>query len=141
MRRIVCLLGIAQVLLPLAAARAGEPVEYQLAVVDAGRYLPHNDITVARFRSLLPQLDGKFTENAATIADITVKAQKILREAGIQEKMLKMMEGINRLFAQPFPNQRYAEYVSVYVATRIRGASHDEALAGIRDVLDLAQVP
>ena len=52
---------------------------------------------------------------------MTVKAQQLLRKQGINEKMLDMVEGINRLVPRRFPNQQYGEYLAVYVDSRIQG--------------------
>ncbi len=106
---------------PIGAAAADEPIEYKLAVVDAGGYISKDHITIARFRSLLQQLTSKFIEDRTRIADMTVKAQQLLRKQGINEKMLDMVEGINRLVPRRFPNQQYGEYLAVYVDSRIRG--------------------
>ncbi len=117
-------------------AAADEPIEYKLAVVDAGGYVSKDHITVARFRSLLQQLTSKFIEDRAKIAGMTVKAQKMLREKGVNQKMLDMMEGINKLFPRRFPNQQYAEYLAVYVNSRIQGQSHNETLGGLQALLE-----
>jgi hypothetical protein len=135
--RVALLLRITVIfLLPIGEASADEPIEYKLAVIDAGSYVSKDHITVARFRSLLHQLTSKFIEDRAKIADMTVKAQQLLREQGINEKMLGIMEGINRLFPRRFPNQQYGEYVAVYVTARIQGLSHNEALGGLQAFLE-----
>ena len=115
---------------------SAEPIEYQLAVVDAGGYVPENDISVARFRSLLDLLESKFVEDRGTIAGMTVKAQQLLKSKGVQEKMLNMMEGINKLFPRRFPNQKYYEYLAIYVTLRNQGQTHREALRGIEALLE-----
>jgi len=119
-----------------AIVRADEPLEYKLAVIDAKGHIPEDHITVARFRSLLDQLSATFVEDRSKIAAVTVKGQEILREKGIEEKMLRMMEGTNRLFLKPFPNQKYSEYLSAYVVLRVQGETHDEALEGLRALLE-----
>ena len=125
MRRLVLtfaiLIGLAAPAWPeFGEAAADEQIEYKLAVVDADGYVSKDHITVARFRNLLQQLTSKFIEDRATIAGMTVKAQQLLREQGINEKMLDMMEGINRLFPRRFPNQQYGEYLAAYLTSRIQ---------------------
>lgn len=66
--------------------RYEESLEYKLAVINAGRYVSQDHITVARFRSLLQQLSNTFIENKPQISDMTVKAQELLRKEGIEEK-------------------------------------------------------
>ena len=138
MKHLIALaLALALVGLPAAGeATAAETIEYKLAVIDADRYVPKDHITVARFRSLLRQLTSKFNEDREQIADMSVKAQQLLRDEGIDQKMLEMMEGINRLFPQRFPNQRYGEYAAAYVSIRIQGQSHNEALGGLQALLE-----
>lgn len=116
-------------------SRATESLEYMLAVVDFG-YVDRGDIRIARFRSLLEQLSATFVESPEDIAGKTTKAKQMLEEKGISEKMLNMMEGMNRLFAEPFPNQRYSEYMGLYVVARNDGATHEEAIEGINSLLE-----
>jgi len=101
--------------------RADEPIEYKLAVIDAGEYIAKDDIKVARFRSLLQQLSEKFVENSQQVADMTVVGQKMLREEGVDERMLNMMEGLNQIFTEQLENQKYSEYVGLYVILRTKG--------------------
>lgn len=110
-------------------------LEYMLAVVDFG-YVDKGDIRIARFRSLLEQLSATFVESPGDIAGMTTKAKQMLEEKGISEKMLNMMEGMNRLFAEPFPNQRYSEYMGLYVVVRNDGATHEEAIEGLNSLLE-----
>lgn len=117
-------------------ALGDDPIEYKLAVIDAGGYVSKDDISVARFRSLLEQLDSKFNENQTEIADMTVKTQEILRGKGISEKMLNIMEGMNRLFPTRFPNQKYAEYLASYLVLRDSGQTHREAIEGLEALLE-----
>lgn len=51
--------------------QAGEKLEHQLAIINAGGYVSENHITVARFRSLLNQLSYKYIEDRQQIAECT----------------------------------------------------------------------
>lgn len=117
-------------------ARGDDPIEYQLAVIDAGDYVPRDHITVKRFRSLLKQLDATYVENRQQIGDMTVTAQRLLREEGIDEKLLNIMEGLNRLFSKPLENQKYAEYSVMYITLREKGYSHGEAIDSLKAILE-----
>jgi len=119
-----------------ATAHGGESIEYQLAVINAGGVVPKDDITVARFRSLLKQLDDTFVEDKQQIADMAVKARKLLKDEGIDEKLLNIMEGMNKLFSKPIENQKYAEYSAAYVLLRQKGMSHAEAFDGLKGILE-----
>jgi hypothetical protein len=76
-----------------------------LAFVDAGG-LP-DDVTVNRFRSLLGQLDDKYAGGAQNIADRTVVAQTLLKQKGVSESLLNIMEGMNQILPDGVHNQRY----------------------------------
>src|SRR2546428_6456722 len=116
MTGILLLSALAGMVAPRAeAARPAETMEYQLAVLDAGTVLAHDDLTVARFRSLLNQLTAMYRESREQIGESTYAAQKHLRAAGIKEKLLTIMEGLNQIRVTHIANQRYAEYLAMYV--------------------------
>ena len=71
----------------VSSAIAEESLGYTLA-----SYVGKNDTFVARFRSLLRQLSAKYVKNRQQITDMTVKAQQMLRDEGVREKMLNIME-------------------------------------------------
>lgn len=111
-----------------------ESLEYQLATIEKG-YVQRDNVIIVRFRSLLEQLDRKFVEDKTQISDMTVGAQKILREQeGIEESLLTIMEGMNRLITTNAGLQ-YAEYASSYMVLRSKGQSHHDAIKGLRAIL------
>ena len=77
-----------------------------------------------------------FKENKQQIADMTVKAQKLLKEVGVKESLLNIMEGMNRLFSKPIENQSYAEYTAAYITLREKGFSHKEAIDSLKAILE-----
>lgn len=113
---------------------ASDPPEYQLAIINAGGYVPNDHITVARFRSLLNQLSSTYGENQQRIADMSAKSQDLLRKEGIEESLLKIMEGLNQLFSGSTANQKYSDCLSAYITLRVKGASHTEAIRGIQAI-------
>ena len=110
-------------------------LEYMLAAVNARGYVREDDITIRRFRTLLDQLDEKFVEGREQIGDMTVKGVQMLDQAGIEEKPLNIMEGLNSVFFTKIENQRYAEYVAIYVTAREKGMSHEEAIKDLRNII------
>ena len=116
-------------------AAVDDPLEYQLAVRDAGGTIPRDHVTVARFRSLLKQLAVGYTEKADRIAALTVWTQDKLREEGIQERLLTIMEGMNSIL--PNTKKQYAQFVAAYVVVRTKGMKHDEAIKGLQGILDI----
>lgn len=112
-----------------------ESIEYMLATIEKG-YVSRDDPIIARFRSLLKQLDEKFIENKTQIADMSVGAQKLLKkEEGIKESLLNIMEGMNRLFSSKSTNLKYAEYTAAYMVLRSKGQSHHDAIEGLKAIL------
>ena len=114
-----------------------KPIEYKLAIINAGGYIDEDDITVNRFRSLLEQLSHTYIENRQQVADMTVTAKELLRKEGIKENLLNIMEGMNQLFSQPIENQEYAKYAAMYVTLRRNGRSHSQAIGDIRAILEV----
>lgn len=112
-----------------------KPIEYTLAFLEKEGILEENDITIARFRALLELLSGKFVESKIEIADATVTAQNLLREQGIEESLLNMMEGINRIFYQNLENQSYVEYITLYITMRVQGETHQQSINGLTAAL------
>jgi hypothetical protein len=134
------LLAFAFLILPFALSSiqtdaAGESIEYQLACINAGRRIAQDDITVARFRSLLGQLSDTFVENKQQIADMSIKGLQMLKQDGISESLLNIMEGMNQLFSTRVENQKYAEYIAAYLTLRDKGQSHRQAIAGLQGIL------
>ena len=112
-----------------------ESMEYMLATIEKG-YVSRDDIIIARFRSLLQQLDSTYIESKKQIGDMTVTAQNLLRNEGIKESLLNIMEGMNGLFSKRVENQSYAEYTTAYIVLRKKGQSHYEAIAGLKALLE-----
>ena len=108
-----------------------QPIEYQLALVDAGG-LP-DDVTVNRFRSLLGQLDDKYAGGAQQIADRTVVAQKLLKQKGVSESLLNIMEGLNQILPDGVHDQQYDGMLAMYITMRDKGSSHAEAVESLRE--------
>jgi len=117
------------------ALQPAQTLEYNLALLNAGGYVKDDDITVARFRTLLELLSEKFVEDRQQIANMTVKAQSMLRDKGVSESLLDIMEGMNGLFYSDVRDMKYAEYVAAYVTMRIQGLSHDDAIHSLRALL------
>ena len=114
---------------------ARDSVAHQLATIEAGGHVAKNDITVARFRSLLDRLSSMYVEDRQEIADDSVTAQQLLRDDGISESLVKIMEGLNQLFTTQVKNQKYREYAAAYVTLRGEGKSHSDAIRGLQAFL------
>jgi len=72
------------------------PVEYQLAVINAGGFVEEDSVTVAEFRQLLDSLLAKTKNTEIDIADTLVMTQKILREDhNIELSLLKITRDLD----------------------------------------------
>lgn len=108
----------------------------RLAILDGGQFVGDDDVKSARYRSLLTQLDGKYIENQQQIANMTLTAHKLLRDKGIEESPLTIMEGVNRLyFNLSHTNEQYANIAGMYSMLRDKGMKHDEALDGMQEII------
>lgn len=114
------------------AARPKPPEEKMLADINAGHTVRDDDITIARFRSLLAQLRQRFPEEKSRIGDMTVVAQESLKKEGISESLLRIMEGLNQAAqSSQSEGRQYAEYAAAYATLRDQGLSHDETVEGL----------
>ncbi len=110
------------------------PPEEMLASIDKGYTVSADEITVKRFKSLLGQLSLSFLESQHDIADMTVAAKDMLNDRGINETLLRIMEGANRY---AFPIRSYTENLSMYVVLRNQGMSHIGAMMDLETALKL----
>jgi hypothetical protein len=118
---------------PSIARTDSEPLEQQLATVDDG-YVAVDDIRVARFRSLLDQLSETSSSSEQQIADQTVKCQELLKDKGIKESLINIMEGMNKIFASSTQKKQYSEWLAAYVVLREKSTSHDDAIKSLEGI-------
>lgn len=109
---------------------------YKLAVVETGNYYYESDLKVKRYNSLINQLSGKYVDNKQQIANITVTAKQILTENGIDENMINIMEGMNKIYDLNNSYRKYNEYSSCYVIFRINGYNHDKSLSLLQESIN-----
>jgi hypothetical protein len=114
-----------------AGVLAGDPLEYKLACLNANKILQKDHITVSRFRSLLSQLSNSFSEEKNSIADMSAKSHAMLRDEGVDESLLNVMEGINRIVATNGAKRQYSSYAADYVMLRKKGYNHNDTLKAI----------
>jgi len=112
--------------------KENESMEYMLASIDAGHYILRDDASIEKFRTLLQKLDEKFVEDKIQIGDISVSTKFQLRDAGITESLLNIMEGMNQLFSDTQEDIKYAEYTTLYLGLRKKEYLHDNAIKGLK---------
>ncbi|MES2462935.1 MAG: hypothetical protein V4671_20310, partial [Armatimonadota bacterium] len=106
---------------PMAVASTPLTYPEALASLDGAS---GDTVKVNRFTSLLSQLDETFVEDEKQISDMTVRGQELLKEKGVSESLLNIMEGMNQIFPAKVENQKYAEYIAAYLTMRNKGMSH-----------------
>lgn len=117
-------------------AQDGLDLEYQLVIIETGKFPSENDIMLSEFRRLLDSLSETFIENEQQIADMTVTSWQALIEKNIYVSMLQMMDGIDQIFSEKIENQQYAEYMAAYMTLRMDDQSHSEAILGLNAILE-----
>ena len=96
-------------------AESYDEIAFKLASIDKGKIINRDDVSVNRFRYLLKTLDDKTSETKVQIADMTVKAQQILRdEYGKEVSLMFLMENVNDAIPSG-ANLKYAEIISAYI--------------------------
>lgn len=122
------------VLATTSLVRASDSVEEQLAVIEENGPVRDSDIRIARFRSLLNQLATTFPNTKQSIADMTVTARERLKKEGVEESLLKIMEGMNQIFTERSQHQ-YSEVLAAYIVLRVKGTSHDDAIGALKEFM------
>lgn len=74
---------------------ADEPIEYQLAVVDAGGYVDPNDPVVSEFRAALAVVEERcYKTSPERIPDMLVSIQQQLAQRGLNEGLLTILQAL-----------------------------------------------
>lgn len=90
------LLWVVGSVLPQDASARCESLECQLASIHVGYTVDESHAGVLRSRLLLNQIRSKVRNTHQEIADMTVKAQQLLRQQGHRMALLDVMECLNR---------------------------------------------
>jgi hypothetical protein len=115
------------------------PLEYQLAILDSDAPVKDDDPVIPKYKNLLDELSFKFIESKEQIAHTSFKIKELLKEKGISENMLDIMEAMSHIFPEKIENQKYKEYIAGYAAARMKGMSHVDAAKGLRDIINAIQ--
>jgi hypothetical protein len=85
-----------------------------------------------RFKSLLQQLDEKYEENDQAIVGMTTATHYKLKQKGVSVSLLTIMEGMNQIAPPGQKDLKYLDCSGLYVASRTKGGSHQQAIADVR---------
>lgn len=134
-RKILILLLLA---IPLffTSVVSAQSLGYKLATIEKNGYVSENNMLVKQFNSLLKQLGNKYVDSKQVIADKTVTANQLLEENGIDESMVKIMEGMNKIYDLNNSYRKYNEYLTCYVIFRINGYDHDKSLSLLQESIN-----
>jgi hypothetical protein len=103
-----------------AVSQSGPTAEFEMASIDSNGAISPDDIRVARYRTLLDLLEtksGDAPNGDDNVGSAFVEAQRELRERGISESMLNLMEGMNQLI-RPGKIDLLSDNLGVYVVMR-----------------------
>jgi hypothetical protein len=115
------------------ALSAGESLEYKVAVISAGRYVPQNDTSVARARDLLNSVAKRYHVTQEQAADMTAVVQRELAKSGVKVNPTEVLDGA-MIYGAADDSQWKLElrtYLSSYAASRASGFSHHEAVRAV----------
>lgn len=90
------------------------PVHEKLAVIDD--IYDQNDIKAIRIKTLLNDLSVKYSEPADSIGEYTYRVKAVLRDKGIDESILTILEQMNK--TQKMENTPYKDAATLYLLVR-----------------------
>lgn len=114
------------------------PPEVQLACLNVYNKSTSNPdpAKVTRFKYLLGSLKSHYPESKKEIADWTVKAQGAMKEKGVKEDLLDIMESVNKVkISKSLGVVPYKDCLVAYSMLRTEGMSREEAAMGITQIL------
>ena len=97
-------------------------LEFKLAVVHRGGYVPENDPLVAEFATALDRLEAKCPEDRPTLGDMGVTGQRLLAADGINEPLLDVFQNWRASipdYAEDGDVGPCADIMAAYVALRV----------------------
>jgi len=92
-----------------------ETVEYKLATLYKGFPPGEDDPIVMQFKDLLDNIERKTINTRIDIADITVKAQELLKENGIERSLLQILNDFNDSIPNEATSLKLEEVASLYM--------------------------
>ena len=97
------------------ASYSEDDPEYQLAVIDAGGFVPLDDPSIGTYAALLDSLGAKCSEQRSLIGDVAVVAAQLLADAGIIVSSLEALQGIDDSIPEESPVLTCAEVAAAWV--------------------------
>ena len=93
---------------------SSDSVEYKMATIDNG-YIDKNDSKISNYKLLLDSLEEKTINGRIDISDITVTAQRLLRERGIDMTLLQILRDLDNSIPEGLTGMKLEEIASAYM--------------------------
>ena len=97
------------------ASYSEDDPEYQLAVIDAGGFVPLNDPSIGTYAGLLDSLEAKCSEERSLIGDQAVRATQLLAEEGIRITVLTGLQGMDASIPEESTTLNCAEIAAAWI--------------------------
>lgn len=114
------------------ALGAGEPMEYKVAVIDAGLYLPQTDSSVDRARRLLVAVSKIYGITPERAADMAAKVKQIAQKEGIGISVLDLFDWSLVACERTCTDRDLADFLAMYATARSKaGQTHHQTMRGL----------
>lgn len=132
----LCIVGVVATVLVSPARREERSPPETVAFIAIAKLdgVSTDAMKVARINSLLEQLSSAYGEPPMRLADMAVVAQTSMRESGVDEPLLEILEGMNRIAIVRLSSETFAGPLALYVVLRKKGLSHADAIETLTDV-------
>ncbi len=101
------------------ASYSEDDPEYQLAVIDAGGFVPLDDPSIDTYAILLDSLGAKCSEERSLIGDQAVVAAQLLAEEGIAVSALEALQGFDDSIPEESPVFSCSEVAAAWIALMV----------------------
>ena len=101
--------------LPDTTAYSEDDSEYQLAVLDAGGFVPLDDPVIDTYANLLDSIDPKCEEDRTLIGDQALTATQLLADEGISVTILEALQGMDGSIPEGSVTLSCAEIAAAWV--------------------------
>lgn len=112
-------------------------IEHQFAIVNAGHDVDVKDRTTIRAKELLIRSSEQYGDTQENIADMAVKASKMMKDEGINSTPLEVLEATTLAYIK---DSNFAENAGLYAGLRKDGQPHAEAMIAVKGILKCLNV-
>lgn len=114
-----------------AANSAEQALEYQVAVIDAGKYIAPTDSSVGRAKALLSATAKVYRVTPSQAADVAAKGKELSHKSGLDVAVTEILDGALIVCDTVCSLDQLRNFVAYYVTTRqATGQTHHQAVHG-----------